>query len=124
MTAAPADLSADAAIELDDSSFHAVEGEGFELEARTGLVSVLSGGTIPVADVIRMAADMRVVPIVYGHTGEVLHCGRDRRLFPTAVRHAAAAQDRGCVIPGCETPLPLCQLHHIISFADGGTTAI
>ena len=33
-----------------------------QLEARTGLVSVLNGGTIPVEDVIRMAGQMQSGP--------------------------------------------------------------
>jgi hypothetical protein len=51
-----------------------------QLEARTGLVSVLNGGTIPVQDVIRMASAMKIVPIVFTATGKALWCGQEQRL--------------------------------------------
>ena len=76
-----------------------------QFEARTGLVSVLNGGTLPVEDVIRLAANMHVVPIVYSAAGEVLYCGQEQRLATTALRYATASQDLGCVIPGCDAPL-------------------
>ena len=95
-----------------------------QLEARTGLVSVLNGGTIPVADVIRMAGMSLLVPIVFTSAGRILHCGQEQRLATLPIRHATAAQDRGCVIPGCETPITGCQLHHLDPYAQGGHTDV
>ncbi len=94
-----------------------------QLEARTGLVSVLNGGTVPVADVIRMAAHLRVVPIVYTAAGQALYCGQEQRLATPAIRYATATQDRGCVIPGCDVPIVFCQMHHPLDFAKGGETS-
>ena len=93
-----------------------------QLEARTGLVSVLNGGTLPVEDVIRIAAQTNVVPIVYSAAGQILYCGQDQRLATIALRYATASQDLGCVIPGCDTPLVFCQMHHQTPFAEGGET--
>ena len=95
-----------------------------QLEARTGMVSVLNGGTVPVEDVIRMAAQMRVVPIVFSSAGQTLYCGQAERLSTVAIRYATAAQDRGCVIPGCSVPIQLCQHHHFVDFAKGGETSV
>ena len=95
-----------------------------QLEARTGLVSVLNGGTVPVAEVIRMAANMNVVPIVFSAAGQILHCGQEQRLGTLPMRRATAAQDRGCVIPGCDIPIMFCQHHHTTDFVDGGETDV
>ena len=94
-----------------------------QLEARTGLVSVLGGGTIPVDDVIRMAAQMKVIPIVFSATGQALYCGQDQRLGTIAIRRTTATQDRGCVIPGCDVPIMFCELHHPTPFSEGGETS-
>ena len=94
-----------------------------QLEARTGLVSVLNGGTVPVEDVIRMAAQLKVVPIVFNTTGEALWCGQEERLGTLPIRRVTATQDRGCVIPGCDVPVMYCQLHHPTAFSEGGETS-
>ena len=94
-----------------------------QLEARTGLVSVLNGGTIPVEDVIRMAANMKVVPIVFSAAGQPLYCGQAKRFATLAIRYTTATQDRGCVIPGCDQPIHYCEEHHPLEFSQGGETS-
>ena len=94
-----------------------------QLEARTGLVSVLSGGTLPVDYVINMAGQMNVVPIVFTATGQPLYCGQEQRLATPAIRSTNATQDRGCVIPGCDIPIMFCQHHHFEDFCKGGPTS-
>jgi hypothetical protein len=41
---------------------------------------------------------------------------------PTAIRRALEHRDRRCRFPGCE--LRYCDAHHIVHWADGGTTAL
>ena len=94
-----------------------------QLEARTGLVSVLNGGTIPVEDVIRMAGQMRVVPIVFTAAGQAALLRAAERFATPAIRYTTATQDRGCVIPGCDQPIALSQHHHFEDFCQGGATS-
>ncbi|HTF41784.1 MAG TPA: HNH endonuclease signature motif containing protein, partial [Propionibacteriaceae bacterium] len=35
---------------------------------------------------------------------------------------ALYARDQGCSFPGCDTPPEWCERHHILAWADGGTT--
>lgn len=51
-----------------------------------------------------------------------LAVGRAARTATPAQRRAAAARDRGCVIPGCRIPAEACQVHHVREWADGGRT--
>ena len=51
-----------------------------------------------------------------------LAVGRTARTATPAQRRALAARDRGCVIPGCAIPAEACQVHHLVEWADGGTT--
>lgn len=41
---------------------------------------------------------------------------------PCRPRYTTAAQDRGCLIPGCSVPIQFCQHHHFTDFAKGGET--
>lgn len=71
-----------------------------------------------------MACDCQLIPAVLGGAGEVLDLGRSRRLFTGAVRRALNLRDRGCAFPGCDRPPSWCDGHHIVSWADGGTTSL
>ncbi len=75
-----------------------------QLERQTGLVSVLNGGTVPVDYVIRMAAEMKIVPMVFTAAGQPLYCGQTERFATLPIRYVTATQDRGCVIPAVTNP--------------------
>jgi hypothetical protein len=51
-----------------------------------------------------------------------LAVGRTARTATPAQRRALAARDKGCIIPGCQTPADACQTHHVTDWAAGGTT--
>lgn len=92
-----------------------------ELETRTGLVTTAHGGSISVAEALRLAGEASVVPVVLDQGG-VLAYGTDRRIASVGQRLALAARDKGCCFPGCDSPPSWCQVHHIIEWAEGGST--
>jgi hypothetical protein len=78
------------------------------------------GVPLSIESVRRIACDALVLPAVMRGTSELLDLGRASRTWTTHQRRAAALRDRGCVWPGCDKPLDLCQLHHLHHWADGG----
>lgn len=75
-----------------------------------------------IADVVTAACTAQLHPILISNRTLPLSVGR-------RVRHATAAQRRAlravyatCAIPGCDTPFPHCQTHHIHPWDDGGCT--
>ncbi|WP_127783548.1 HNH endonuclease signature motif containing protein [Rhodococcus sp. X156] len=93
-----------------------------DLERRAGTASTASGGTVPVRDVLRMAAEAKWLPCVLDSTGQVLHLGTGQRLASPAQRLALYARDRGCTRPGCEMPAQWTQVHHLHEWQHGGPT--
>ncbi|WP_158647400.1 HNH endonuclease signature motif containing protein [Actinoplanes sp. ATCC 53533] len=83
-----------------------------------------TGAPISPAEARRMACDARILPAVLGGDGHVLDLGRTRRLFTGPLRRALILRDRGCVFPGCDRPARWAEGHHLVSWADGGTTTL
>ncbi len=114
--------SADRAPRADGPSTCAANGAGaFE---RTSSGEMIFGEPLPAREVRRIACDAGVIPIVLGSASEPLDVGREHRLVTPALRRALIARDSGCVIPGCGAPPGHCDAHHLIHWADGGTTSI
>lgn len=80
-----------------------------------------TGAATP-ADIRRVACNADILPAVFGGESLPLDVGRARRLFAPAQRVALNARDRGCVFPGCTTPLAFCEAHHITPWSQGGQT--
>ncbi len=93
-----------------------------DLDRRAGTASTASGGTVPVRDLLRRAADAKWLPCVLDSTGQVLHLGTGQRLASPAQRLALYARDRGCSRPGCEMPAQWTQVHHLTEWQHGGPT--
>lgn len=74
------------------------------------------------ATVRRLACDADLIPVVLGSDGEVLDLGRAVRLFTRAQRRALWHRDRGCSFPGCDVPSGWTEAHHLVHWADGGTS--
>jgi 5-methylcytosine-specific restriction protein A len=94
-----------------------------ELGRRTRAASrfrgaVASGGSAGV-----LACDARVLPIVMNGARAAAGCGPGAADGPRRVSRAVAARDRDCARPGCGRPTSWCELHHIISWEDGGESA-
>ncbi len=95
-----------------------------DLERRTGLASTFHGGRLSVRDLLRMAADLKVIPVVMDCDGQVLHFGEEQRLATTAQRLALAVTDQGCTYPDCDVPAVWSQSAHGEPFATSRRTGI
>jgi hypothetical protein len=95
-----------------------------QLRERTGLAQTGHGHLLPVTDLLRLAGEAQLTPVVFTADGGVLSYGHHRRLATCAQRQALAARDRGCTFPGCTRPPAWCQAHHVIPWLEGGPTAI
>lgn len=82
------------------------------------------GDHLSAADVRRLACDCKLIPMVLGGPSEPLDVGRISRSVPPALRRALTIRDRGCAFPGCNRPPRRCDAHHVIHWADGGTTCL
>ena len=87
-----------------------------------GHAELVDGTPLPVDEVRKMALSARLLPAIFDANGQPLWVGRSSRLPTAAQRAAIAARDRGCSIPGCDTPVGWCQIHHIVWWSRGGTT--
>ncbi|AKS35385.1 HNH endonuclease signature motif containing protein [Mycolicibacterium goodii] len=88
-------------------------------------VAISAGGTkLPIADLIRLAAQAYHYLAVYDqHTGIPLYLGRARRTATAGQRLAIWGRDRGCTRPGCTANGYRCQAHHATTdYANGGLT--
>jgi hypothetical protein len=70
--------------------------------AANGLAVLGTGQTISARELLRLASEANVVPVVLSDAGGVLAYGRSRRLASPGQRLALAARDGGCCFPGCE----------------------
>ena len=81
-----------------------------------------TGNTVAVSALLRLAGECELVTTVLDRHGAILCLGRTQRLASRAQRRALAARDGGCCFPGCTRPASWCQVHHVISWLDGGPT--
>jgi hypothetical protein len=73
----------------------------------------------------RVLCDSAVWRIVLDpNTGLPLDVGRAHRLVPHWIRRALYTRDRGCRWPGCTTPPPWTDAHHLDDWYDGGITRV
>jgi hypothetical protein len=93
-----------------------------DLAAATGQATLDATGKISASRARRLACDARVLPAVLGTKSQVLDLGRSKRIISSAQRQALSLRDRGCAFPGCRRPPKHCEGHHIVHWADGGTT--
>jgi hypothetical protein len=93
-----------------------------ELERRAGTALLEGYGAMSVSQLRRLCCEAKVIPAVLGTHGEILDMGRAARHATTAQRRALAVRDGGCTGPGCSRGPKWCVPHHIVSWADGGST--
>ena len=53
-----------------------------------------------------------------------LDIGRTTNIVPPHLRRAIARRDRHCRFPGCQRPVRACQVHHLLSWSEGGQTSL
>ncbi|WAC56775.1 HNH endonuclease signature motif containing protein [Gordonia sp. SL306] len=98
-----------------------------ELRERAGLGHTTTGATLPIADIIELAAHADLHLAVFAdHTREVLHLGTAKRFANQAQRLALFARDGAhCTHPDCDMPFSHTEVHHAErDWADGGRTDI
>jgi uncharacterized protein DUF222 len=82
-------------------------------------------GPIPPAVAQRIACDADIWRVILDpDTGMPLDVGRAHRLVPYWIRRALHARDRGCRWPGCTTPAPWTDAHHLQPWAENGQTRV
>ncbi|MDQ3732811.1 MAG: HNH endonuclease [Actinomycetota bacterium] len=94
------------------------------LTYRTGAARLPDGSQLSPSLARLVACDADLVPVTVDGAGNPLDVGRTRRLFTGGLRTALEVRDRGCAWPGCDRPISWTQAHHIISWLDGGKTAV
>ena len=99
-----------------------VDAEALRQESSAGQSVVAGGARVSAETSRRLACDAGVVVMTSDGKGSTVDVGRRRRTVPTAIRRALEHRDRWCRFPGCE--LRGCDAHHIVHWADGGTTAL
>jgi hypothetical protein len=96
----------------------ALEGRG------GGLHETHDGFVLDPFSVSQLACDASVSRIIFGPDSEVLDVGRKTRVIPAGLRRAVVARDRHCMAPGCGRSAKWCDVHHLVSWAEGGETVI
>jgi hypothetical protein len=86
------------------------------------LCETSDGIPLPPETVRRLACEAAIVPIVLNTNGEVLDCGRERRVANRAQRRALRALYRTCGYPGCDVVFERCDIHHVIEWLRHGPT--
>jgi hypothetical protein len=81
-------------------------------------------GPIPIGTARRLACDASVMRVVLSERSEPLDVGRRSKVVPAPMRRAVIVRDGRCRFPGCDRPHTWCDAHHIIHWADGGSTAL
>src|SRR3954452_5330808 len=84
--------------------------------------ALVFGDNLSAATVRRLACDAEILPIVLGSKSQPLDVGTSQRLITRPMRRALNARDKGCVV--CGAPPIQCEAHHVVSWLDGGPTAV
>jgi hypothetical protein len=95
----------------------------FDRPASGGTVDT-TGQPITAAQVRRLACDAEILPIILDGDGQPLDVGRSQRTAPPHLRAALLARDGTCSFPGCDHPPGTAEAHHLVHWADGGSTSL
>jgi hypothetical protein len=99
-----------------------VDAEALRQHSSAGQVVIAGGARGSAETSRRLACDAGRRVMADDENGRTVDVGRRSRTVPTAIRRALEHRDRWCRFPGCE--LHYCDAHHIVHWADGGTTAL
>ncbi|HST47908.1 HNH endonuclease signature motif containing protein [Jatrophihabitans sp.] len=93
-----------------------------QLADRQGWAETSFGQLLTVGQALKLADEAAITLLVRDARGAVLRQGRTKRIATRSQTLALIARDGGCSFPGCDKPPEWCQRHHIVPWADGGTT--
>lgn len=119
-------LSADTVPSSGGTRPHLTVTVGWETLVEHGCEPAVTNWRIPLPrDVLRrIVCDAVVSRIVLDPNGVPLDVGRARRTFPPHIRRALIKRDQGCAFPGCDRPPSWTDAHHVVSWLDGGESAL
>jgi len=81
-------------------------------------------GPITAEQARMIACDASVARVLTDGPSQILDVGRTTRTIPPAIRRAVVARDRECIANGCHRAPQHCDVHHIIFWANGGSTRL
>ncbi|WP_152361019.1 HNH endonuclease signature motif containing protein [Microlunatus speluncae] len=87
---------------------------------RHGITS--HGIHLTVPELLRLAGEAEVYPVVLTTHGKLVDLGRTRRVANKHQTLALIARDGGCSFPGCQHPPEWCERHHILPWHQNGLT--
>ncbi len=96
--------------------------EHSRLVGALGAAGMDTGSHLSAGEARRLACGAGILPAVLDGVSLPLDLGRTQRLFSEAQRVALATRHTTCSADGCERPFAWCELHHQISWKDGGRT--
>ncbi|WP_166678555.1 HNH endonuclease [Kribbella voronezhensis] len=91
-------------------------------DTRNAIGELQFGDGLSASAVRRLACDAGIIPVVLGSESEPLDVGREHRYVTKALREALNRRDKGCVV--CGAAPRYCHAHHIVHWADGGSTSL
>lgn len=96
------------------------------LESRAGAraADLDWSGPVPGETARRLSCDAALSRIITDGASEILDVGRRTRTIPAALRRALHVRDGGCVFPSCDRPPPWTDAHHVVHWANGGSTSL
>jgi len=87
-----------------------------------GVTTNAYGDLLPLDELMTLATEAELIPVVFDDLGGILAYGRLRRFAPPGLRRALAARDKGCAMPGCTRSASWTEAHHVREWALGGLT--
>ncbi|WP_082123883.1 DUF222 domain-containing protein, partial [Arthrobacter sp. YC-RL1] len=81
------------------------------------------GVRLDAAETGRLMCEGAIYRVIFGPDGQPLDVGRSQRFFTEAIKRAALARDRGCIVPGCTAPPEMLECHHDDWWEHGGKTS-
>lgn len=95
-----------------------------DLLDQLGYGATSDGTVLSAQEVLKLAGEADIIPVVLSRGGAVLDLGRSRRCASANQTYALMARDQGCSFPGCGARPEWCERHHIVPWVEGGSTSV
>jgi hypothetical protein len=93
-----------------------------DLLAKAGVAETADGSQLASDQLLRIADEAEIWPIITNRNGVPLALGRSQRLASKGQTMALIARDAGCSFPGCTHSASWCERHHSVDWIVGGLT--